>query len=545
MAEANRVHFSGTVHPPPHPNSYKGVYMNVSDMDKAEKRVKSVTVMSEHEGKEIGKITRAKMSSDDGCLWVKGYVRSDLPEGAKTIEKMRSGKQCGLSLGLKHFVDPTTYHVEDKEITEVSIVSVPNLPGSYIKYIDPPPSEDTSSGQADVQIASPWYFGNVKSPVYNSNNKDISTEQQPPPPRPSSSPSPMATQAVQQAPQGTPTQPAPQPDLKGLSPQSDAQGVFAPEVIKAFQQSLFERELEHKKQMEALAAEKVRLSEEAKKYAEDAKKWAMYEEMEAKKMLEDIMSKKDGLRDWLTSALKAEGWTDEQIRNHDVIRTIEDAGKEGGPGLQTAHHLMEVMTAASAYTNKRATDVEKKISEEAEKKAAELSSKLATEEKLRKDMEDRLKKYERQSLSHTLFPPTAAAAPVAQPSPHAHETTTTTTTTTTQQQTYRVPRPSTVVSGDFQGDGSRVTANLRPPRVSHYLSLEQQESSKRKDYPVDYDILREIKRRATEKPTLDLWYGSELKKDRKSIPLPSNVSRMEDKPGYVVLPDFASMYPAH
>ncbi len=135
------VRFRGIVHPRAEVPGYDGLKLTRNDMILAAHRLPGTPLHVEHEANRdaIGKVLSADVTDDDQLEIVAEISRKTV-EGAKMINRIRSGEIDGLSLGTEHeiFVGRgMTPLVLDKRVTEVSVVKDPALKGTRITEVGP------------------------------------------------------------------------------------------------------------------------------------------------------------------------------------------------------------------------------------------------------------------------------------------------------------------------------------------------------------------------------------------------------------------------
>ena len=110
---------------------YNGFLMTRDDMEKCVKDLSNAYAADTH-GKKIGKVA-------GGFIDYSGRLRVTLEIDGKThpelAKKLENGDYKGVSLGLKHFVDPDTFEVTDKKIIEISVCEEGDLPGTDIIHV--------------------------------------------------------------------------------------------------------------------------------------------------------------------------------------------------------------------------------------------------------------------------------------------------------------------------------------------------------------------------------------------------------------------------
>jgi len=107
---------------------YNGFLMTREDMEKCVPKLRDAYAADSH-GTRVGRVA-------GGFIDCYGRLRVTLEINAKKhphlAHKLESGDYRGVSLGLKHFVDPDTYEVTDKTVLEISVCEEGDLPGTDI-----------------------------------------------------------------------------------------------------------------------------------------------------------------------------------------------------------------------------------------------------------------------------------------------------------------------------------------------------------------------------------------------------------------------------
>ncbi len=124
------VTISGITHPIAEDDEYNGLLMKVSDMNGAVKPeyIKGAYLADAH-GKKIGRVASFYK---DYLNRLHAVLEMSAKQNPELVRKLQAGDYAGLSLGLKHFVDPDTHEVLKKAVIEVSICEEGDLPGTKI-----------------------------------------------------------------------------------------------------------------------------------------------------------------------------------------------------------------------------------------------------------------------------------------------------------------------------------------------------------------------------------------------------------------------------
>jgi len=88
--------------------------------------------MKDTHGQVVGRVTNVRKDYLGRLIAVLEMSAKKHPE---LVRKLQNGEYQGLSLGLKHFMNPDTMEIERKKLLEVSICPEGDLPGTSIRTV--------------------------------------------------------------------------------------------------------------------------------------------------------------------------------------------------------------------------------------------------------------------------------------------------------------------------------------------------------------------------------------------------------------------------
>lgn len=127
------VEIEGTAHPIAEDENYNGLLMTEADMRETLQALNSgEAYLADTHGHRVGKVTSGRV---DYLGRLRVVLEMSAKEHPDLVQKLQDGTYKGLSLGLKHFVDPETLRVDRKKLIEVSICPEGDLPGTGINTV--------------------------------------------------------------------------------------------------------------------------------------------------------------------------------------------------------------------------------------------------------------------------------------------------------------------------------------------------------------------------------------------------------------------------
>jgi hypothetical protein len=120
-------------HPIAEDDDYNGLLMNSKDMDaNIDQKILQAAYVADNHGNKIGRAAGAYKDYNNRLVVALELNAKEHPEIARKLE---TGEYSGVSLGLKHMVNPETLEVMDKTILEVSVCPEGDLPGTRIFHL--------------------------------------------------------------------------------------------------------------------------------------------------------------------------------------------------------------------------------------------------------------------------------------------------------------------------------------------------------------------------------------------------------------------------
>lgn len=127
------VEIEGIAHPIAEDDGYNGLLMTKTDMNETLQALNNgEAYLADTHGHRVGKVTQGRIDFLGRLRVVMELSAKEYPD---LVRKLQDGTYKGLSLGLKHFVDPDTLSVDRKKIIEVSICPEGDLPGTGINAV--------------------------------------------------------------------------------------------------------------------------------------------------------------------------------------------------------------------------------------------------------------------------------------------------------------------------------------------------------------------------------------------------------------------------
>ena len=141
----------GCCHPPGQSKDYNGFLLKQDEIEEFSKSIIGKPIWYEHQQEHvIGKVGKA-WTGEKGELMIEAEIDGRNPIGAKSIMKMRNGEIVGLSLGIDHLFDKDKFQITDRNIQEVTLTTLPDLPGTNISYVEPR-DKDTALRREYIEI---------------------------------------------------------------------------------------------------------------------------------------------------------------------------------------------------------------------------------------------------------------------------------------------------------------------------------------------------------------------------------------------------------
>ncbi len=347
------VDFMGIGHPRGEPSSYNGLRHTEDELVLAASGLVGKPILYEHDDTSdaIGCVNDARVN-DQGQLEIRGRIERDTILGCDVINKMRSGRLDGLSLGTLYAGSaalPDGPYFFDKDIKEVSVTADPALPDTRIKEVGP----DSESFRLKRQILDAslekkrlenhlHILESVPEKQLRRLGNRMSTPADP------KEATELAATTADAAAAPTTTE-----DLTG--------GKIDTSKLAAENKARREAEEENnkglKRKLDTITQDKADLAAKVREYDEmgiDPVKAKEYFARKAEKKRQKLTEEIDGLKDYLSEAETAMGVTPNATFG-DVLERMKTAPPE------VARSLIEVMGVANAYHNKSVRGLQEQI----------------------------------------------------------------------------------------------------------------------------------------------------------------------------------------
>ena len=127
------IEIEGIAHPIAEEGDYNGLLMTKTDMqDTLAALNNGEAYLADTHGDKVGRVTSGRI---DFLGRLRVVLEMSAKEHPELADKLLNKAYKGLSLGLKHFVNPKTLEVNKKKIIEVSICPEGDLPGTGIQVV--------------------------------------------------------------------------------------------------------------------------------------------------------------------------------------------------------------------------------------------------------------------------------------------------------------------------------------------------------------------------------------------------------------------------